>query len=592
MTISASTTPSGLTFMIDSLGKDCTPQQQLREFTKNGIDAILRTFRNKNSVHSGEVIIDVDTSYGVNKLCIIDNGCGMDADELTHHIKSIATTSGNQSYTENFGMGARIAGGIANPFGVVYMSWKNGIGHMVIFWKDPNSNIYGLSEDLDPTSKTPWLLPLDASEKPSLIDQHGTKIVLLGMCETDDTTIANDLPAGVERKKWVPYYLNNRFFKFPDNITVRCFPNQSWQSRVIKGMEHHLTTNSAASGQMTLTDVTLHWWILNLDPTGKKNARGDACIENSHVAILYQDELYGLKTSNVGKAILNQFGIVHATKRIVLYAEPIGAAYMADLTRSTIKCGGKDLPWEEWGTIFRDNMPKEIIDIENESASTATLIDIEDIKRLLSSVMGYFKLSAPSRKKDNTNEISDINPSEEGSGTEGTDGYISGSGGFGGNGGGGAGSSGAARGGTGKRPPYKRALNTLEEKDSLHPKILWMDDPDSDLIGFAAKYYATQNTIMCNRKFPVFIDMHQKLVAEKSLTGGMVTICRDSIEKWYSLALTEAVLGILSIESQLKWSIDTRQAALTPNALTAICVQKYSQIANIKREIGSKLGAT
>ena len=49
---------TGLTNLIQRLGRDCSPQQYLREFVWNGIEAVLRT-----ESADKEVIVDVDWEY-------------------------------------------------------------------------------------------------------------------------------------------------------------------------------------------------------------------------------------------------------------------------------------------------------------------------------------------------------------------------------------------------------------------------------------------------------------------------------------------------------------------------------------------------
>ena len=38
----------------------------------------------------------------------------------------------------NFGIGARFSAAPRDPHGLVYMSWKRGVGHMVHLWFDPH----------------------------------------------------------------------------------------------------------------------------------------------------------------------------------------------------------------------------------------------------------------------------------------------------------------------------------------------------------------------------------------------------------------------------------------------------------------------
>ena len=45
----------------------------------------------------------------------------------------------------NYGVGAKIAAATKNPFGVVYLSWKDGEGSMIQMYRD-ESGQYGLKQ--------------------------------------------------------------------------------------------------------------------------------------------------------------------------------------------------------------------------------------------------------------------------------------------------------------------------------------------------------------------------------------------------------------------------------------------------------------
>jgi Histidine kinase-, DNA gyrase B-, and HSP90-like ATPase len=111
-------------FLLDRLGQDCSPLQYLRELTQNAIEAVLRTKK------PGEIIWDVDwTSYdlagGPMKVCIVDTGDGMTGDEMIKFINQLSSSGAQQSFTGNYGVGAKIAAATKNAAGVIYQSWKN-----------------------------------------------------------------------------------------------------------------------------------------------------------------------------------------------------------------------------------------------------------------------------------------------------------------------------------------------------------------------------------------------------------------------------------------------------------------------------------
>src|SRR5262245_25311569 len=135
-------------FLLDRLGQDCSPLQYLRELTENALQAVLRTGK------PGQVIWDVDwTSYDLAdladrqmKVCIVDTGDGMTSDDMIKFINQLSSSGTKQSFTGNYGVGAKIAAATKNPAGVIYQSWKNGEGNTVYLEKDRDTGTYGLRQ--------------------------------------------------------------------------------------------------------------------------------------------------------------------------------------------------------------------------------------------------------------------------------------------------------------------------------------------------------------------------------------------------------------------------------------------------------------
>jgi len=126
-----------MNFMLDRLGQDCAPLQYLRELTQNALQSILHRRPSK-----GEVIWDVDwnrhTLTDVYKLAVIDTGIGMTGEEMVEYINALSSSMSEQSETGNFGVGAKIAAAPRNHAGLIYLSWKDGVGYMIHLWRDPD----------------------------------------------------------------------------------------------------------------------------------------------------------------------------------------------------------------------------------------------------------------------------------------------------------------------------------------------------------------------------------------------------------------------------------------------------------------------
>ena len=165
-------------FSLDRLGKDCAPLQYLRELTQNSIEAIER------AGNPGTITWDVDwMSYDLGggpmkKLCITDSGDGMTGEEMEKFINQLSSSGGEQSFSSNYGVGAKIAAATKNPAGVVYQSWKNGDGYMIQLYKSLETGSYGLRQwELDDGTYS-FHCPLENDIKPDIISGHGTKVIL------------------------------------------------------------------------------------------------------------------------------------------------------------------------------------------------------------------------------------------------------------------------------------------------------------------------------------------------------------------------------------------------------------------------------
>lgn len=132
-------------FLLDRMGEDCHALQFLRELTQNSIESIGRTDKKK-----GEIIWDADWQHyaetGRYKLSITDDGDGMSGEQMVTHINQLSSSISEQSFTGNYGVGAKISAATRNHAGLLYLSWRDGNGAMIHLWRDPESGRYGLRQ--------------------------------------------------------------------------------------------------------------------------------------------------------------------------------------------------------------------------------------------------------------------------------------------------------------------------------------------------------------------------------------------------------------------------------------------------------------
>ena len=210
--------PSGLTALIQNLGRDCHPTQFLREFTKNALEACQRSgdAKSKVTVDYNAGLYDIAK---VHKICFIDTGEGMSDTQMLALLNNLSASGDGKNQFENYGVGAKISALTRNHAGIQYESWKGGVGYAVLIKYDAEQGIYGVQGVPSPEGQTFYAIPLQEKDKPAEISEHGTRVTLWGMEEQQDTMLP---PSGVSgiRESWISLYLNSRFFTVPTGINL------------------------------------------------------------------------------------------------------------------------------------------------------------------------------------------------------------------------------------------------------------------------------------------------------------------------------------------------------------------------------------
>ncbi len=583
-------------FLLDRLGQDCHPFQYLRELTQNAIEAIRR------SGVPGEITWDVDwTAFdldGIQKLSITDTGDGMTGEEMVRFINQLSSSVSAQSLSGNYGVGAKITAATRNPAGVLYLSWKQGEGSMIHLYRDKESGQYGLKQWRHQDGSYAHFLPLEDDVRPEGIEEHGTKVVLLG--ESDGSNTMQAPPNAPSPSRWISKYLNTRYHRFPDGLTVRS--REGWEYprsdkdrnylRTITGQQPYLLQHCVTSGSVPLTDAIAHWWILKDEPAISNNS---GFIESAgHVGALYQDELYELATARAGMSRLQQFGVIFGYRFVVIYIEPQNNAsrsLTANTSRTSLLVNNEPLPWTDWAAEFRDKLPAEIAELVAERAAAASNTDhSRSIRDRLRDILDLFRISryrptaggsilVDEERLARGGRLIDL-PREP---------HTSGDGGRVGGAGGGAGNLYAVFQKSGGTPGTR-------VKPDPFPIVRWVTVQNAtreygDIEDRAAKYHSDQNLLLANADFRVFADMVAFFVKEFHQVPGIEDLARDAVRGWFEQALVEAVMGVQALMNSKEWTQTDIDTALSEEALTTAVMQRYHVHFAVKRELASKVGS-
>ncbi|WP_027776743.1 ATP-binding protein [Paraburkholderia caledonica] len=580
-------------FMLDRLGMDCDDLQFLRELTKNSIEAIQRLSDTK-----GEIVWDVDwlnhELLGVYRLSITDTGTGMDGEEMVKYINQLSSSSVIQSHVTNYGVGAKISAATRNPAGLQYISWKNGVGTIINLWKDPKTGEYGLQQMVRPDGTFGYWAYLTDEAKPNQVGTHGTKVVLMGRSEDHNTM---DAPPGAPSpSRWVTRYLNTRFYDIPEGITIKAREGWTFDRsdkdrnllRTITGQKRYLDGHATYKGSLSLQSAVAYWWILKQEPALTQNSGFIA--SSGHTAALWQGELYESTSGRSSTAALQGFGVVFGYNRVVIYVEPVGDEITTNTARTNLLIAGRPCPWADWQDEFRANMPKEIIALMEDVASTSEKTDHSDsIRDRLKQVEDLFNLSRYRPSESGTVLVDGETTALSGGQVEGADKHGRKS----------AGSTGKVAG----KVPSAYALFLSDKgvpgqptKPDVFPRIRWISLAEGtrnqgDLEDRAAKYLKKENLILVNSDFRIFKDMITRWSAQFASTPGASGTVNEVVREWFEQSLVEVVLSANALRGSQHWTDDKIDELLSEEGLTAAVLPRYHIDFSIKRSLGSKLGA-
>jgi len=570
---------------VEILGNQCAPFQYIRELTQNSIEAIEQSGKN------GQIIWTYDRQYmkehGIRKLSIIDNGVGMNGEELRELMNHMFSSGKEQGLTENFGIGAKVAGLTYSPKGMVYQVWKKGNGYLGILMKHPENGQYGLLQHESEEGDVSPYIEIESENKPQFkrctIDDHGTQVTLLGS-ETEQDTY---LPSG--DGNWLAKYLNTRYLTVPENVelAVSCnvHKDKPPQIRMIKGMKYFNDKFSTHSGILPINGANVHWWVLK----DKKHANPEYT-STSHTASVFQDELYDFEGNNTQNMTrLHRFGIIQLVKKVVIYVEPTNQYVTADPSRSFVTLGSaKKIPWDEWGDEFTANMPDELRSLEEDASEKATDEDLsKDAEKILRDWMKDFAIPKFAVEEDADIEVSE--PIDQGG--------IPKSGDLDDSRPGEDESSSNPNGETGNqysdfiKPKGKKGKETKGQ--DFIPKVEWVTPENhTHLEDRAAQYIRIHNRLLINEEFRGFTQLINTILAEKGGNKpGAKGVVVEATKLHYQVSICETIIRVQMLKKGGKtWKQDDIDSALSAVALTTSVMSHKLMHEKITRLAAIKIG--
>lgn len=553
---------ANIDFLIERLGQDCGELQFLREFTQNSLDAIRRA-----NPTDGRIVWDyVLSADGVRKLTIVDNGTGMTGSDMLQYINKLSSGASEQGMGANFGLGAKIAGAVKNPHGLLYISRvaKDPTFYVVRLMKAEGQ--YGLQLWGDDESGFDHYAAIpvhELAEYPELAElvhdslkeaDSGTQVIFYGQGETEDT-------AAGKTSQWVGKAINTRYFEFPTNVRIQCRETKSGSGlRPTRGQKWALDRMAQSSGVVDLSNARAHWWVLYPDDFKRDDAIKDdgdpkgiksmatfqpAYHNKGHMGVIFQDELYNLCTGAAGYHRLQQFGVFMGMSQVVIYIEPTTKNICSNTPRTQVLLNrSESLPWLAWAAEFQNAMPDEIREfVDSVDVKVDTTKDTEFVRNKIAEILPLFDVPRFKKDKSGPEELDAAS-------------HIGGGGGA------------LVDGPHDDVPPASHKprgprplLNGLKAGGTRGVRVTVKDIPEIKILRgeknhlseeHAAEYIANSNRVHVNGDFRVFAALEQHYVADMNHLPEKLVIetVRKVMDRWVMTVVAEVIVGLRSMSSK------------------------------------------
>ena len=394
-------------------GRQVAPMQFLREAIQNAIEAGATRVR----VEPCPLAMNDHATLpgGLKRLSVVDNGCGMNADELLQYINKYNSSSKvSGGHHDNFGIGIKATASSFNHYGLVFISWTKdsedgnmiwlcynkkakqfGVRHIPVYERQDDGEyefvykqvvslkeLEATYEDEGGFEGVKWWNA--EKRKYNIIKDQGTIVYFCGMHQ-HDSTWCKDARGKTFKQRAYLLYVNKRFHDLNCLISSALFKKDRQHYSIAHGFNYeslYLDFKKLEAidfdGFKIITYVRDEPLSHTLNPAKYQLMcdRFDATsYNNGFIAVKYKNELYNLET---GKRASRQWGIIadevmSQVKIIVVppeYDPKTNYGVFPNEGRDTLMMedGSKDqetkvLDLKEVREFFIDNMPQEVSDL-------------------------------------------------------------------------------------------------------------------------------------------------------------------------------------------------------------------------------------
>lgn len=578
-------------FLVATTIERCPKTMMIRELFKNAIEAASKATDGPKQVEIKSVEIQ-----GVRKLAIWNSGPGMSSDQL-YIACDIASSIGKEKDLDgNFGMGAKVASLPSNRYGMRYRSNRNGVVSEVILGE--RGGVYGRLRRRGADGDFEEVIDVTQACINDGIDltRDWTEVVLFGNEPSQDTVRNPYNGDPVTTSQWLADYLYYRFYRLPEDISVRFLPSTHKLdgSRTFRTIPTRAYPMGRSESVVTDSEVIVHYFY---DPpltntSHNKSLSGAITSDVSTCAVVHLDEMYDLKRSRQWQQDAPLFGITFGSKHISVHVElPDTAPVRPEAYRQFLRHRGgeqKQVEARDFAELVRENRPEWLIEIISSLAPSASS-GTDDVRDELQKLLNNLRVRGVGQRPDDegTHSIgtSDLNgrpistePSTEKNGS-------------------GAG---------GKRYPLDDLLAipigaqkaSRSRNAEKAPQIIPLHDDaeiaEKSLKGKAARYYDSdsESILFVNMQYPSVGMMQQQLELEYAASPDpevMRRMAKEQAERSVMLRVGRAVVFALAKKLNSEWTQDDMAKAHSPESLSLAADDFMDAMQNARRRMSQAL---
>ena len=307
-------------FLVASMIERCPKTMMIRELLQNALEATRAVPEGERLVEFSARVID-----GTPKLALWNRGIGLTGAELYQMCDIAASIRKDTGLDRNFGMGAKVASLPSNQRGMRYRSARDGVVQEVVIGKVDGT--YGRLRRPGPDGEWTEVLAVPAER----LDGHDAsddwiEVVLLGNEAAQDTVANphNGHPRTAAR--WLADAIVNRFFRLPasSRVVLQADVAGLRAPHQMVTLAARLETLARYEQVRTADGIVIHYAYDPPHPTlpGMNASQASGPESAASLAgVVYQNELYALKTGQNWRREAPSFGIPFVARQVTVLVE-------------------------------------------------------------------------------------------------------------------------------------------------------------------------------------------------------------------------------------------------------------------------------